>query len=147
MRQVGQQGAGRGVCSGRVGRRGFTMLELIVVVGVVGILIAILFPAVNMARVKAREREATATARALENAIRAFKTEYGYWPCPDPNVGGTFDTVAKQSDIINSYLVMTAAKNTRSVPFWEAAGCVTNWAKKQPFSISIDVTNNTVSVQ
>ena len=130
-------------------RHGFTMLELLIVIGIIAILITILLPAVNSAKTKAKEREAMATARALENAITAFKSEYGYWPCPDPNVGGTFNTVNDQSMIINNYLVMDAPENSKNIAFWETRGCVTNWSttNRLPFSITIDVTNNTVTVQ
>ena len=87
----------------------------------------------------------------LANAIRAFRAEYGYWPCPqsaDPNVGGTFSSAADQVDIINNYLLVSGAKNnhTPPVPFWETSGVVSNIPANRPFVIKIDVTNEAVSV-
>ena len=131
----------------RRARAGFTLLELIVVVGVIGILIAILFPAVNMARAKAREREAASTARALENAITIYHSENGKWPVDDDtiqNLGGTL-TVAQHW----SAIIKLNGASSGGAPYWEYTGYVTNWSKTPPvpFSISVNATNNTVTVQ
>ena len=128
-------------------RMGFTLLELIVVIGVIAILVGILFPAVNSARTKAREREATATARAFENAIMVYHADKGVWPVDDVtflNMGGTL-TLAQHGTLITKLV----QPNSGGQPYWETPGYVTNWSRRPPvpFSISIDVTNNTVTVQ
>jgi prepilin-type N-terminal cleavage/methylation domain-containing protein len=125
-------------------RQGFTLLELIVVVGVIGILVALLFPAVNAARTKARERERDATKTALANAIIAYRAANGQWPVSDANIqnyGGTL-TVAQHSTLVG----LLNAPSPSGAPFWEGQGIVTNLVTKTPFSISIDTTNVTVTV-
>jgi prepilin-type N-terminal cleavage/methylation domain-containing protein len=125
-------------------RDGFTLIELIVVIAIIGILFAIIFPAVSGMREKARKREAEITKKGLEIAIRAYRAEYGYWPCPDPDVGGTFANAA-QNDVV-SRLLSTSGNNPKNIPFWETSGIVTNTSTKIPFTIKIVVTNETIDV-
>lgn len=127
-------------------QNGFTLLELLVVIAIIVILAAILFPATQGMRQRARDREATANARALENAIRAFRAEYGYWPVSDLS-----NNVAvinpDQGFVVSNYLFSSAsARNPRGVPFWDVGGIVSNMATRQPMTIRIDVTNDTVTV-
>ena len=123
---------------------GFTLLELIVVIAVIGILFAIIFPAVSGMREKARAREAAVTQKGLEIAIRAYRTEYGYWPCLDPDSGGTFSN-ANQNQVV-SRLLSTSSDNPKKIPFWETSGIVTNTSTKKPFTITISVANEAVTV-
>jgi len=132
--------------TGRKWAAGFTMLELIVVMGVIAILVAIMFPAIAGMREKARSKEADVTKKALENAIRAYRAEYGYWPGPNPDVYSIY-TNSTQLNVIQYLLSTSTAENPSKIPFWETPGVVTNTFTKQPFSIIIDVTNNTVTVQ
>ena len=125
---------------------GFTLLELIVVIGVIGILVAILFPAVAGMREKARAKEAAVTQKALEIAIRSFRTQYGYWPGPTPDSYSIY-TNSDQATLINYLLSTSSGLNPSMTPFWETPGIVTNTSTKQPFTIIIDATNNTVTVQ
>lgn len=127
-------------------RTGFTLLELIVVIGIIAILFAIIFPAVAGLREKARVKEAAVTIKALETAIRSFRAEYGYWPGPTPDVNSVY-TNATQVNVTRYLLSTETAYNPRKIPFWESAGILTNYATKKPFSITIDVDNNKVTVQ
>jgi prepilin-type N-terminal cleavage/methylation domain-containing protein len=124
---------------------GFSLLELIVVVGVIAILMAILLPVVTGVKDGARQRSAEATRVSLENAIRMYRTEYGYWPGPTPDANSTY-TNSNQGQLIQYLLSTYGPGNPRGIPFWETAGVVTNIYTKQPFTITIDVNSNTVTV-
>jgi prepilin-type N-terminal cleavage/methylation domain-containing protein len=128
--------------------RGFTLLELLIVVAIIAILISILMRATQALSQKARDRDAEVTKMALVNAIKSFRAEYGYWPSSDasPDSSVLSITAANQGSFVASYLLSTGAKNTRKVPFWDVAGVITNVSTKLPFSISINVLNETVTV-
>jgi prepilin-type N-terminal cleavage/methylation domain-containing protein len=79
-------------------RRGFTLVELLVVVAIIGVLVALLLPAVQMARESARRMSCTNHLRQLGLAVhnyhdtnRVFPASvYGYKAC-DPGAGVTPD--------------------------------------------------------
>ena len=73
-------------------RRGFTIVELMVSVGIIAILLTIVIVAAGGAQGKAREHRAVALQTALEQAIAAYYAELGEWPSAietKANSGGT----------------------------------------------------------
>ena len=66
--------------TGNSPQRGFTLLEMIVTVGVLSVVLAIIFPVVKSARTAALMKQARAEATALAQGAIRYKAEYGFWP-------------------------------------------------------------------
>ncbi|HEX7446655.1 MAG TPA: DUF1559 domain-containing protein [Pirellulales bacterium] len=94
-------------------RRGFTLVELLVVIAIIGILIALLLPAVQAAREAARRSQCTNNMKQLGLAIHNYNDAFQRFPiCSETNPnGGRWTRNATQGP--------TGGAHTRLLPFIE----------------------------
>ena len=80
----------------RAKTRAFTLIELLAVIGIIGILAALLFPAIKLALQKAEIAQAQNDIKNIESAVKSFYVEYGKWPngngAPNDFAYGAFGT-------------------------------------------------------
>lgn len=89
----------------RSAREGFTLIELLIVIAIIGILMSLLFPAVNSAIDAARKAQAKNDVTQIATAITAYETEYGRLP----------NTNAGAQDVKGDWLAALGGSNAASL--------------------------------
>lgn len=74
---------------------GMTLTEMLVVIGIIGILASALMPTIKTVRVKATEKACRAEIRNFERACRDFHQDFGFYP-PD-TFGTSYNTYITSS--------------------------------------------------
>lgn len=78
---------------GSRGRKGFTLVELLVVIGIIALLISILLPALNAAREQAKRVACASNLRQMGQALTMYINDWKYYPGHAVNENGTFYAV------------------------------------------------------
>ncbi|EMI54078.1 protein containing DUF1559 [Rhodopirellula sallentina SM41] len=100
-------------------RSGFTLLELLVVVGIIGVLIGLLLPAVQSAREAARRMSCSNSFRQIALGVAQYHDAFGHLP---PHGTGTFSNANDPTNTNQfrlSFLV-SIIPFVGEVPVWEA---------------------------
>lgn len=118
------------------GQRGFTLIELMVAVAIIGLLAALAIPNYLRFQLHARTSEAKANLAAIRTAEEGYYAEYGMfvsaaaapaglpgatrasWPRPAPGCPACFDLVgwAPEGEVYFQYEVVTAAIGGGTAP-------------------------------
>ena len=75
-------------------RHSFTLLELLVSIGIILVLAAITFGGMNYASKRAQEAKTIATMEEFINALESFKQDYGFYPIIDKDEAKEVDLSA-----------------------------------------------------
>jgi prepilin-type N-terminal cleavage/methylation domain-containing protein/prepilin-type processing-associated H-X9-DG protein len=103
-------------------RRGFTLIELLVVVAIIALLIAILMPSLNRARMQARRVVCGSNMRAIALAVHTYANDYhGLLITAGLAHGGSVDEHAAWTNTLRDYYTDPAILRCPSdkSPYWE----------------------------
>lgn len=101
--------------------KGFTLVELLIVIVIIGILAAISIVAYNGVMTKSRDSERQSDTRNIANAASAYKAQEDNWPTADQLKTG-FDTV-KLSGKASSQLRSTAVSSATDKAYYGMTNC------------------------
>ncbi|ENW2953526.1 pilin, partial [Neisseria gonorrhoeae] len=87
-------------------QKGFTLIELMIVIAIVGILAAVALPAYQDYTARAQVSEAILLAEGQKSAVTEYYLNNGEWPKDNTSAG-----VASASKIIGKYVKQVEVKN------------------------------------
>src|ERR1700722_14935917 len=101
-------------------RRGFTLIELLVVIAIIGLLIALLLPAVQAAREAARRSQCVNNLKQLGLAVQGYSDANGVLP-PAAATGPEWSNNFSMKARILPFLEQAALFNSMNVSFFQVA--------------------------
>ncbi|HGS8464446.1 TPA: pilin, partial [Neisseria gonorrhoeae] len=87
-------------------QKGFTLIELMIVIAIVGILAAVALPAYQDYTARAQVSEAILLAEGQKSAVTGYCPNHGEWPKDNTSAG-----VASASDIKGKYVKSVTVTN------------------------------------
>ncbi|HHS2158231.1 TPA: pilin [Neisseria meningitidis] len=119
-------------------QKGFTLIELMIVIAIVGILAAVALPAYQDYTARAQVSEAILLAEGQKSAVTEYYLNHGEWPGNNTSAG-----VASSTDIKGKYVQSVEVKNGVVTAEMKSSGVnkeiqgkkLSLWAKRQNGSV------------
>ncbi|NUN47329.1 MAG: prepilin-type N-terminal cleavage/methylation domain-containing protein [Candidatus Brocadiae bacterium] len=95
--------------------RGFTIVELLVVLTIIAVLAALLLPALSAARCRSKHSTSQATIQDFSIALKAYESDFGRYP---PSEGASPNQYITNGGAGTLAFIMSA-KGPKNVPYYE----------------------------
>ena len=109
-------------------RRGMTLIEVLLTISIIAILIAILLPAVQMARESSRRTQCANNLRQIGIALNAYVSDYALYPMAHNGTGYSpqillLPYIEQRSlfDALNMSVLQTGGSTPEIATFWKVA--------------------------
>ncbi|HGH6447675.1 TPA: pilin [Neisseria meningitidis] len=120
-------------------QKGFTLIELMIVIAIVGILAAVALPAYQDYTARAQVSEAILLAEGQKSAVTEYYLNHGIWPKNNTSAG----VASTPSDIKGKYVQKVEVKNGVVTAEMKSSGVnkeiqgkkLSLWAKRQDGSV------------
>ncbi|HEZ6922949.1 TPA: pilin [Neisseria meningitidis] len=120
-------------------QKGFTLIELMIVIAIVGILAAVALPAYQDYTARAQVSEAILLAEGQKSAVTEYYLNHGIWPANNSDAG----VASSASDIKGKYVKSVEVKNGVVTAEMKSSGVnkeiqgkkLSLWAKRQDGSV------------
>lgn len=99
--------------------KAFTLIELLVVVGIIAILMALLLPVINSAKVQARKTRARAEIKQMETAWKSLLMDCRTWPVGQMAVSPYFSNLESIDKMRVPLVFCLGGNNPRGIRYLE----------------------------
>ena len=124
------------------GREGFTLIEVIVVAGIIAVIAGILVPIIFKEIDEAKKSRAMADIKSISSAMLVFRKDLGIWPSKLPNCVSEATMLISNSGELDDGKMHFSARGfdgTKALKlaalYINLGGCYTNW--KGPYMASV----------
>jgi len=103
-------------------RRGFTIVELLMVVGIISVLVTITFSAVSGSMKRARSQKASALCALVEQGVATYYAQKGEWPVEPGDPDNNSDVYTFTASQVRETVKKVVEETKKNNPMMDVSG-------------------------